>query len=208
MRQSHTVEVIYDKETVGLVYYQNNMNIVSELFELTLLLDNYNRNLVDKNIPGCVLAHRFLEQENIDCTRWKSYSKIFKDSFDYVSSEYDEYIWISDDTDDDFLEFGIIALCEEDIKRCQNASNHRIIVDLDRNIISILGFFELKTKEAYIKETGITDEEYEKLEMYNITTNPDGMFFNQLDDFYDFVSTNHKGFRIDENFTYVPIVED
>lgn len=207
MKDSHTLEVVYDNETVGLVYYQNKLNIVSELFELSILLENYNKNLVNEDIPGCVLAHRFLEQENVDCTRWKSCSRIFDDSFNYVSEEYGEHIWINDDTDDNFLETGIIALCEEDIKQCQNASDHRIIIDFDKNIISILGFFLLKTKENYMKDTGISNEEYEKMKMYNITTNPDGMYFNQLDEFYDFVSTNNKGFRIDDNFAYVPIID-
>lgn len=204
---SYTINILKNKEIIGCAMGEGDFSTIEELDHIASLINAYNKHLIGKNEPDAIIAHRFLEQENIEYSVWNWNCKMFPDSYQYAIENYPDYVWPSQDEAD--YAFGTIALTKEDIKDCNLESKRLAEIDLDKNMIYLHNFFTVKAKEDYAKDRGITLKEL--LDEYDFATldyDITRIFFNQLEEIDDFLADNKDGFCIySSDSIYIPVNE-
>ena len=171
-------------EDIACVLFDTNTDTVTNLRIMKALIDSYNENLVGKNIPDVVLAHRFLEEENIDCSLHIFRSRIMPESYKFLCDEYPGYNFPESEEKRDF---GVLSFTEKDMKESFEKGNYQALIDLDSKSIYLIHFFELENKSRY------TTEEINDMNLYKIDFNPTHFYFNQLDELIE-ISSKAKVF--------------
>lgn len=196
---NYVIEVVKAKHTVGCIYFGYGMTFdtLAEISKIRKLIDNYNENLINANIPYEVLAHRFLEKENVECDRVGLYSVLFSNTEKYVKKIYPEYVWLYEEEEESLnLSSGVIAISKKDILICKEDSHERAIINLDKNVVSFINFFDIISIDDYMEKTKISTSEFYKIPTLPSNLSLDNISFNQLEDFYELFNGGSKEFRI------------
>lgn len=190
---THAINVYKGGKIIGTSFCKPRFQTVIQLQIMLKLIENYNRNLIGRDLPDAVLAHRFLEQENINCNRMEWHSKICSASYTYLTTNYPKFYYpLVEDKGvvfDRTLSFETI-----DIKTSNMGAEHIMDVNLDANTIELAGYFWYYTEEEYCKKMKIDIKKFnkDKLAVYDNKVNT--FCFNELEDLSIFISRNSEGF--------------
>lgn len=184
---SFCVNIIKDKKIIGNSFHAMCWGTVETLNYINKLINNYNKNLVDKNLPNEILAHRILTQEDIDESLCEFKGKLCEKSYKYYKSHFS--IPLTDDNVD--VCFGKIAIIPEDISNNNMEADREVTIDLDTKTIHLTrNFIKIETKSDYCKRNDIDPSDFNIENIPTSLTNMRGFYFNELEEAREFLKEN------------------
>lgn len=184
---SFCVNIIKDKKIVGNSFHVMCWGTVETLNYINKLINNYNKNLVDKNLPNEVLAHRILTQEDIDESLCEFRGRLCEKSHKYYKEHFS--IPLSDDNTD--ICFGRIAIIPGDISSNNMEASREVTIDLDTNTIHLTrNFIKIETKDDYCKRNNVDPSEFNIGDIPTSLINMRGFYFNELEEAREFLKEN------------------
>lgn len=193
--ESYSISVFKNGIRIGAALLGGNFSALYSFEKAILLINNYNKNLVNVDLPDMVLAHRFLAGEVPSPPAYRSglvnYST-FLDSIEYAEKEYPLYSW----PDGGILRDNAvkIALIEPDIQKCNWQSEHFLDINLDNNTVELYGMFKREHKVLYCSKKGINYDEFDNLNLPTLDLDLSMVSFNELTDYYTLIKENMNGF--------------
>lgn len=158
---------------IACVLFNTNTYTITNLRIIKALIDSYNENLASKSIPDVVLAHRFLEEENIDCNLHRLHTEIMPASYEFLCDTYSGYEFPETKVK---REYGILSFTKQDMEETFSQGSYKARIDLDEKKIHTVHFFELKSKSE------CTTEEANDMNLYSLDFDPNHFYFNQLNE--------------------------
>lgn len=182
---SYAIFLLRDYTTIGALYFEKFESTWESLSITKDLIDSYNRNLVGRDLPNCIFAHRFLEQENAERTLCPNdlFSKIKFNSRKHVVKNYPSYDMphISDEEDT----IAEMALISSDIFGVELDTKRKIEIDLDDKIVTLTNIFEARSVKAYCKENKLNIHKFDKTALPEFNMNE--LYFNEIDEGLNFL---------------------
>ena len=181
MFDSYVIGVGKDNRELGCIRYIKSeiKDLYAFLEKIKDIIKNYNQNLVSKDIPDLVLAHRFLGGQNAELTQLIYSTDMCEKTFSYVTENYSEYNWL--EINPFFETCGKIALVPDEIDELWIESYYKAYINLDTNTIVFQNVIKTTTQNEYSKLKGISVSEVEKT-LPIVDLDPQRIAFNEFDE--------------------------
>lgn len=188
---SYIINLQKNHSIIGNIIRVGAIDIMYALNDVSELIQNYNRNLISEKIPNAVLAHRFLEKENVECDIFGNHSKILPKSYELCRKAYLHYNWPDNNCHSDSK----IALFSKDIEKNNGKSNHHIYIDLTDKKIGLLNIFRFESKREFCRTHKIKECDFNIEDLTIPDFNPETFSFNSLQDVLDYLEKCGKVFK-------------
>ena len=183
------IHILNNGDEIANCKYSGLTKISDCLIEADAILYNYNKYLIDKDMPLDILAIKMLQKENVDGTRKLSdpfilYFSKLRLSFKYP--DYDLHYKKGNES------HGVIAFTEQDRRNNVENIKRNIYIDISTKEIIIENFYYQECANDYFDKHPIPKTIYDELKrsdrifvMFN---------FNELEEVMEwFKEINHRG---------------
>lgn len=195
--KTYAIIIVKNTLSIGLklmeAYDFNGLQVLTEISDM---LNNYNKNLVGRDIYSVQLAHRMLEFENIEGNIMDDWGMLCHKSSVMVNKFYNDVYWPSRDKQKETN--GKIALNAVDIGELERHASFKAYINLDDNKVKLTrNFIRVETKIDYCVRNKLDDSLFNKetLNVNNTDLSFEEFFFNQTEDIMDFIIGNPNGWR-------------
>lgn len=214
MKRTLIISIAKRGDIIGNVLLSwDGLNFLNSIRKTIDIIDNYNKNLINADLPDEIFALRMLQEENKSGTQNLVCALMLEDSDKYVRSLYGKYL-----EDEELFsiseESRTIAILEKDIMNNLEYSDIHVRIDLNNMLVEffqgMLAYNSKDAKEKFgidIKTLPVLKKELSK-SIVNETANYNKVSFNALSDFYNFVEKNVEGWVIENLDSYLvkPII--
>lgn len=180
-------------DIIGGVMF-NSGNITSVIGEIIHMLENYNANLASAVIEDELLAIRFFEMENKDCSKGMDYMpSLSEETKDYLQMYYPGFV-IADKGVDRDLGWGTISIIGDEIREMFDKAGAVAVINFDDYQVQFANFIRRRPRVAWEEDEGRSISELPE-SIYNFYSLP----FNELDEACDFIIQNSGGWYCEDS---------
>lgn len=201
-----TISIIKEEHNIGnILYSKGRYNLLTALQKTIDIINNYNRELLGAGLPEEMLTLRMLQEENRWGTKNRVRARVLEDSDKYLRSKYKTYFkreGIFNTSD----HYGKIAISQKNIyENLDNADLH-VRISIDELKVEFYRCITVYSHKEAKKKFGIDIQDLSGLKKdisrMLVTAPAAETTFNALSDFYDFVSKNQNGWKIEDDDYY------